>query len=245
MMETKTVGYFDDWNVRFRSGTIAPDSIPGQLGAVVLREIAALPVKKPRFVEIGCGTGWLAEHLTDSDGYFGLDLSPAAIKVAQNRLPQARFVAANFLEWDFKGEKFNVGLLIDSISSFSDQDSAISKMFELLEVSSYFVLTSVNPFVYSRISSVGPPAEGQVRKWLSRIALTALLRRHGFQLVKFYTTMPAGYRGILRWVNSRKNNRMVGTILPEAKMTKAKEMGGLGRYFVVVARKTGKGNYKT
>lgn len=243
-MEAKTVSHFDDWNIRYRSGTIASDSIPGQLGAVVLREIAALPVKQPRFVEIGCGTGWLAEHLTDSDGYFGLDLSPAAIKVAQNRLPQTRFVAANFLDWDFKGEKFDVGLLIDSITSFSDQDSAIGKISELLEMSSYFLLTSVNPFVYSRLSSVGPPGEGQVRKWLSRTALTALLRRHGFQLVKFYTTMPAGDRGILRWVNSGKINRMVETIVPEVKVTKAKEMAGLGRYFIVVAQKIGKGSGK-
>jgi len=62
--------------------------------------------------------------------------------------------------------------------------------------------------------------------------------------MKLYTIMPGGDRGILRWVNSRKINRMVRTIVPEVKVTKAKEMAGLGRYFIVVARKIGKGSYK-
>jgi SAM-dependent methyltransferase len=236
-MESKTVGYFDGWNIRYRSGTIEANSIAGQLGAAVLREIAALPVKNPRFVEIGCGTGWLAERLVGSGVYFGLDLSPAAIKVAQNRIPGARFVAADFLECDFKGENFNVGLLVDSISYFSDQDSAISKIFDLLDDKSHFVLTSVNPFVYSRMSWVGPPAEGQVRKWLSKASLIALLCRHGFEVVKFYTIMPDGDRGILRLVNSRKINGLLEALVPSAIIKKAKESVGFGQYFVVVARK--------
>jgi SAM-dependent methyltransferase len=235
-MTEKERNYWDYWNTQYRSGAIVGESIAGQLGAAVLSEISSLSLTNPRVVEIGCGTGWVAERLIGCGSYLGLDLSRAAIEVARRRVPGGRFVVTDFLEWDSHGELFDIVLLVDSIAYFHDQDSAIAKASRLLDRHGYLILSTVNPFVYSRISWVGPPAEGQVRKWLSRSALHSLLERGSFNLLRSYTVLPAGDRGILWFLNSRRLNLVARLVVPETWIRRAKELCGLGQYRIAVAQ---------
>jgi SAM-dependent methyltransferase len=48
--------------------------------------------KATRVVEVGCGSGTLARHLVD-EGYemVGLDVSPAMVRLARRKVPEARF----------------------------------------------------------------------------------------------------------------------------------------------------------
>jgi ubiquinone/menaquinone biosynthesis C-methylase UbiE len=236
-MKDKEAEYWDYWNTQTRSGVVDPNSYWGRLRALVYREIVSLHLVKPRVVEIGCGTGWIAEGLVGCGSYVGLDLSPKAIEEAQRRVPGAQFLAADVLRWDPQGERFDLVLFIDSLTSFRDQDLAVAKIFELLQPGGYLVLASLNPFVFSRISWVTPPAEGQVRKWLSKADLQAMLKRAGFRVVRFFTAMRAGDRGILRILNSRKLNRLAQMLIPEVWIRRAMEVCGLGQFFIVVARR--------
>jgi SAM-dependent methyltransferase len=231
----KEIGYWDFWNMKSRSGALDPTA--EQVGEVISGEILSLNMPNPRFLEVGCGTGWMAERLVRRGGYLGLDLSPKAIEVAQKRVPGARFCIADFVTWDLKEERFDIVLFVDSIAYFADQSQVVSKAAQLLDHRGYLVLSTVNPFVYSRMSVVGPPAEGQVRKWLSRSALFDLLERGGFSLVRSYTVLPAGDRGILRVLNSRRLNLATQTLLPEIWIRRAKELCGLGQYRIAVARR--------
>jgi ubiquinone/menaquinone biosynthesis C-methylase UbiE len=236
-MKDKEAEYWDYWNTQTRSGVIDPNSYWGQIRALVYREVASLSLVKPQVIEIGCGTGWIAEGLVGCGSYLGLDLSPKAIEEAQTRVPGAQFLAADVLRWDPQGKRFDLVLFIDSLTSFRDQDLAVSKVFELLHPGGYLVLASLNPFVYSRMSSVAPLGEGQVRKWLSRADLQAMLKRAGFGVVKFFTAMRAGDRGILRILNSRKLNRLAQILIPEVWTRRAMEVCGLGQFFIVVAQR--------
>lgn len=240
VMEGQEKRYWDSWNTQRRSGVLERSSIPGQLGTVILREVASLGLEEPRIVEIGCGTGWLAEQLAGHSSYLGLDLSPKAIEEARARVPGARFSAADIHDWDVQDERFDLALMVDAISCFRDQDLAVRKVFQMVEPGGYLVLSTVNPFVYSRISWVGAPGEGQVRKWLTRSALHVLLERGGFQIVRSCTVMPAGDRGILRIFNARKLNRLVQFLIPETAIRRTKEFFGLGQYRIVVARRVNK-----
>ncbi|MBV9673794.1 MAG: class I SAM-dependent methyltransferase [Verrucomicrobia bacterium] len=235
-MGRKEIDFFDKWNRDYRSGEIDANSVTGRLGQAVLGEVSLLPLARRRIVEIGCGTGWLAGELIKLGAYLGLDLSPEAIRIALNRVPDARFVASDLFAWDFKGEQFNVGLLVDSISTFMDQNGCIAKIASILEDKGYFILTSVNPFVYSRMSWVKPPVEGQIRNWLKRPVLRDLLQCHSFEILKFHTILPAGDKGLLRYTNAPKLNRMLGRVFPTSWLVKAKELAGLGQYFIVVSR---------
>jgi SAM-dependent methyltransferase len=230
--------FWDYFAMKYRAGDIDPNSNIGRLAPLIGKEFSLLPVKNPRIVEIACSTGWLAQKVAGhGSSYLGLDISPQSIEIAQRRVPDARFVAVDFLKWDPQGERFDVALFIDSISSFRDQEAALAKVYEMLDRGGYLLLTNTNPVVYSRISWVWPVAEGQVRKWLSRARLEAMLKGAGFRLVKFYTALPDGDRGFLRILNSAKLNRLVGTVIPPAWIRKAKELCGLGQYFIVVAQR--------
>jgi SAM-dependent methyltransferase len=239
MPQNKETSFWDSWNTTHRSGVFDASSTPAQLGAAILREISSLGLTDLRVVEIGCGTGWFAERLVECGGYLGLDLSPKAIEEARRRFPGARFFAADFLSWNSQDELFNVALFVDSIAYFRDQNLAIARASELLDRDGYLVLSTVNPFVYSRMSWVGPPAEGQVRKWLSRAELHALLEAGGFRLLRSYTVMPAGDKGILRVLNTPKINRPAQVVIPAGWIKRAKELCGLGQYRIVVAQRLG------
>lgn len=239
VMKDKETSYWDYWNIRWRSESVESDSVAGRQGATVVTEVASLHLQKPSVIEIACATGWVAELMKGLFGsYLGLDISPKSIEVAaEKRIPGAQFVAADFLSWNLPSTRFDLALFVDSLTTFRDQQVAVAKVFELLAAGGYLILTSINPFVYSRRSTVAPVAEGQVRKWLSRTELRTLLERNGFRVLKFYTIAPEGDRGILSVVNSPRLNRLARLLIPEALIKRAKERCGLGGHFVVVAQR--------
>lgn len=50
-------------------------------------------------VDLGCGSGILAERLTAAGyGVLGVDLSPGMLEIARRRAPSARFVAGSFVD---------------------------------------------------------------------------------------------------------------------------------------------------
>jgi SAM-dependent methyltransferase len=65
---------------------------------VLLRELAADGVGEGLVVDLGCGSGILAEALCNS-GYdvLGIDISPAMIDMARSRVPEARFRCESLL----------------------------------------------------------------------------------------------------------------------------------------------------
>jgi len=233
----REIGWWDDWNTRYRSGPADPASVSGELGQIVHGAVCALGYASPRVVEVGCGTGRFAETLTDVQDYLGLDLSPAAIASARERVPWGRFEAADFHEWTLPDQPFDVAILVDSIAYFRSQDQAVAKLFDLLRPGGHLVLSTVNPFVYGRTSWVGPPGDGQVRRWLSRRDLEQLLVRHRFVMCRYFTVMPAGDRGILRLVNSAKLNTVASQVMPTSWLRKMKEAAGLGQYQIAIAQR--------
>lgn len=67
-------------------------------GELLLRTLAADGVGEGLVVDLGCGTGILAEAVANA-GYdvLGVDLSPAMIEMARRRVPEGRFVCESLL----------------------------------------------------------------------------------------------------------------------------------------------------
>lgn len=65
----------------------------------ILEQLRRAGISEGRIVDLGCGSGQWARALCD-EGYdvFGVDLSDAMVRRARRRVPEARFVAASFLE---------------------------------------------------------------------------------------------------------------------------------------------------
>jgi len=65
----------------------------------LLRILRRAGIRSGRIVEVGCGSGRLARHLTDR-GYqvHGSDVSPAMIRLARRHAPRARFTVASLVD---------------------------------------------------------------------------------------------------------------------------------------------------
>jgi SAM-dependent methyltransferase len=233
---SKESEWWDRWNSRYRAGAIGSVTL-GLCWAVLaaLETLESIPLGS--LLEVGCGTGWFAEYLVGRWEYVGLDLSPAAIEIARNLVPAAHFEQCDFHTWIPPRERFDIILVVDTITSLRDQDLAVEKIADALRPNGWALVTAVNPFVYSRMRRVGPPGDGQVRKWLTKSELHALLKRHSLLPVRSWTVLPGGDMGILRWINAQRLNRPVASVIGEQRLRRAKELLGLGQYRIVVARK--------
>jgi len=229
--------FWNQWNHSHRRHEDIDETTAG-LGDAIVDAVRRVATAEPAILEIGCGTGWLAPRLAALASYYeGWDLSPTAIEMASAHAPDLRFEVRDLRDGLHPHRTFDVVVMVDTIAYFDDQDAAMAVVGRLLAPGGHLVLSTVNPFVYSRISWVGPPGEGQVRNWLTRGELVGLLERHRLEAGETRTILPAGDTGLLRWVNARRLNRPLEALLSRGRITRVKERLGLGQYRLVVARR--------
>lgn len=228
--------WWDEWNTKCRTGKL--DWNEGKVIETLVRTLAALPLpKNQRVLEVGCGTGWLAAALPKHWEYTGYDLSPSAIEAARQRVPGSEFHACDFLEVELEGGQFDGFLSIDTLPHFRDQDYALAKIARTLRPGGWALISTVNPFVYSRLSWVRPAPEGTFRHWLPKRELSQLFKRHGLIPKKSWTILPGGDMGILRFINSDRLNRCAAAIVGKGAIRIIKEAAGLGQFRIMLAFK--------
>jgi 2-polyprenyl-3-methyl-5-hydroxy-6-metoxy-1,4-benzoquinol methylase len=229
--------HYDAWNLRHRQGSFS--EIEGEIqgrGLRVLENLRALDLTDASILEVGCGTGWLTEKLCEFGPVTAIDLSPRAIAVARDRVPDANFVAGDFFAHEFPTSAYDVGVCIETLFYVVDQPRFMEKLASLLKPGGILALTTINKYVYERSSDVRPPAEGQVRQWLSRQDLQELVATH-FEILSIVTIEPRGDQGLLRLTNSYKVNTFLGRVMSQKRLKRAKESLGLGGGIVIMARK--------
>jgi 2-polyprenyl-3-methyl-5-hydroxy-6-metoxy-1,4-benzoquinol methylase len=235
-MISEEQNHWDQWNLhRVQEGLVRERLI---LCEAAVDEVRSLPIKKGgAFLDIACGAGWTSERLHREFDYVGMDLGPESIAAARARVPEARFVTADYVDWEEKPSHYEAILCVDAITCFHQQEAAVAKMHRELKPGGWLVMTALNPMIYSRMSWVGPPGEGQARKWLTRGALHTLLQNAGFILLKSRTVAPGGDTGMLHVINARKVNRLMSVFLGRNGWTRLKEKLQLGQFRIVVAQK--------
>jgi SAM-dependent methyltransferase len=128
-------------------GKFARGSAPGLLRLFRQNEITQGVV-----VDLGCGSGIWARILTDS-GYrvIGVDISPAMIELARQRVPEATFHVQTFLEFPLPacravtalGEVFNY--LFDPRNSLGTLRRVCGRVFEALTPNGLLVFDVAQP----------------------------------------------------------------------------------------------------
>jgi 2-polyprenyl-3-methyl-5-hydroxy-6-metoxy-1,4-benzoquinol methylase len=236
MTATKEQSFWDNWNLeRIEEG---PGEVRLSLTDTVVSEVRKLNLAPgSSLLDVAVGAGWTTERLYRDFEYLGLDLAGASIDATKQRIPDADLEAADFLEWQEPHAHYDLVVCVDAVAYFRDQDLAISKMYRALKPGGWLVISTLNPFVYSRLSWVGPPGEGQVRKWLTRSQFKDLLERNGFDVLRSRTILPTGDHGIWRLINGRKIRKTLSVVGLDAPYEHLKESIGLGQFRVVVARK--------
>ncbi len=239
--------WWDLWNSSYRVKD-DNDAVSGELFARAAATINNLTRNgNCSVLEIACGTGTLSRMLVYSR-YHGLDISPAAIEIAQQKsegfslqaaVRSPSYECADFHEWPLPTEAFDVTICIDAISSIRDQAVAMKKIAQSLRNGGCLVITTINRFVYERIRRTATVRleNGPVAHWLSRGELHDLIRQAGLTIECSETIMPRGNVGVLRLINSPRLNRLFGSPA-KSFFKRLKEKAGLGQYSVVVARKS-------
>jgi len=231
------IAFYDRWNEINRAGQLSNISEEIRIrGLRVLEHIYSSGHQQPRILEVGCGTGWLTELLTDIGTVSAIDLSPRAIEIAAARGIKADLIAGDFFQHAFQEQYYDIGICIETLFYVSDQVEFINKFASLMKPGALVGFSTINKFVYDRRSDIGAPEEGQVRHWLSKSELRKLLAPH-FNLVSIETLEPRGDTGILQLVNSHKVNAVLERIFSHKRVKHAKEKLGLGGGIVIMAQR--------
>jgi SAM-dependent methyltransferase len=227
--------FWNAWNSRHLQEHTLGDAARRR-GQAVLNLVSSLNLRQPHILEIGCANGWLTEQLQLIGTVHGVDLSDASIEEARRRVPGARFEAGDVLEISLPSGSFDLVVSLETLSHVADQRRFVEVAAKVLSSRSHLILATQNRWVYLRRSDVQPPADGQLRRWLTRKELRTLLSQR-FKCLRMPTMEPAGDRGILRLVNSRKLNSILRRFFSQDRIQRMKEYWGFGQTIIVLAEK--------
>jgi ubiquinone/menaquinone biosynthesis C-methylase UbiE len=126
--------------------------------------------KPKRFLEIGCGEGFLLSAVQSSDKW-AVDLSREAIRAAQKKT-SARFCQALVERLPFPSDHFDVVTSVGVMEHFLDIDEALREVARVVKPGGHYVtLTHVKPPYLERVTSkvsefLLPPRPIAFYRWL-------------------------------------------------------------------------------
>jgi SAM-dependent methyltransferase len=190
-----------------------------------------------RILEVGCANGWFTHKLTAFGKVTAIDLADRAVAQAKQRVPAATFFCGDFNHYPFPECSFD---LVVSLETFShiDQAAFLERVATILKPGGHLLLTTQNRYVYLRQVWVKPPADGQLRRWVTIPQLKRMAAPR-FEVRSCFTVEPSGHRGLLRFVNSRKLNALPSFLIGADRLKRFKEWLGLGQTIVLLARNRG------
>src|SRR5262245_37827667 len=211
--ESLTLPTFDAqrqyWDDRW-GNTPVPGPWSVRRGETIIRWLDGLRLPNPSMLDYGCGTGWFTDELSKLGPAMGVDLSPAAIEMAQKRYPRPTFVAANLFELSLRYHQFDVIVSQEVIAHVVDPVEYIGRITSMLKPGGYLVLTTANKTVMDRLAHP-PDSDAHIKRWLGLRDLRQLLHPD-CQLLKHTTIIPRGDRGFLRVANSAKLNAALSVV---------------------------------
>lgn len=185
-------------------------------------------------LEVGCGAGWLCPSLKPFGRVTGTDLSDEVLGKLSERVPEVRFVAGDFLSVDFEEEKFDVIVTLETLSHISDHPAFMAKLASLLKPGGFLMLATQNRPVLEKHNIIQAQAE-QVRRWVDRDELVALLNPH-FEIVSLKTISATANKGAYRLLLGQKPKQVIRAVFGRS-IEDAMASAGLGWTLITLAQK--------
>lgn len=190
--------FWNGWNTANREVSVA--EVSDEQSAVVLRWLDALGRHDLKLIDIGCGTGWLSARLRPYGDVVGTDLADEVLRRSAERYPDVRFRAGDFMSLDFAPASFDVAVSCEVLSHVADQPAFLARIAEILKPGGRLMIATQNRPALMR-NDIPPPAPGQLRHWVDRRELAALLGAE-FEVEELFSITPRFNRGVLRILNS-------------------------------------------
>jgi ubiquinone/menaquinone biosynthesis C-methylase UbiE len=93
-----------------------------------------------RIVDIACGTGWLTRFLRGA--VVGVDQSAAMLRIARERVPEARFVRATVPPLPFEDDSFDLAVAAHIYCHLEDEDVRRRFVSEALRVAPQLIVVA-------------------------------------------------------------------------------------------------------
>lgn len=229
--------FWNEWNTTHREQPHSISYRSRRQAEVLLRWLHSVERRDLEILEVGCASGWFAEQLADYGTVTATDLADELIARAQKRAPHIRFIAGDFAQLDFRSASFDVVVHLEVLSHVANQPAFMAKIAGLLKPGGHLMMATQNAFTLSRLSEVLPPKPGQLRRWVTIGELKRLALPH-FEIRELRSIIVDGDRGILRWVNAPKVNRLASLVLgSQARYDTLKERLGWGHTLMLHAQR--------
>jgi 2-polyprenyl-3-methyl-5-hydroxy-6-metoxy-1,4-benzoquinol methylase len=222
--------FWNKWNSHNRELTL--DEVSVRHRQEVCRWIRTLGRTDLRILEVGCGAGWLCSALAEFGTVVGTDLADEVLARARARWPQISFVPGDFMDLDLG--RFDVVVTVEVLSHVKDQAAFVAKLASHLRPGGLLVLATQNRPVLENYHRIAPPQPGQLRHWVDRDELRALLSA-STQVVDIYSVVPRADFGLWRWIHSRKLNALLRRFVGD-RIERAFEARDMGWSLIAVAR---------
>jgi ubiquinone/menaquinone biosynthesis C-methylase UbiE len=232
--------FWNKWNSATRAETISAvtKAISNRQADLVVSWLKSLGRSDLDIIEIGCGTGWLCSQLRPFGRVTATDLADEALDRARHKLTDVKFVAGDFMALDFGQQCFDVAVSLEVLSHVPDQPAFLHKISRLLRPRGHLIMATQNRRALER-NDVPPPEPGQLRRWVDRGELAALLEPE-FDVLELFSVTPHFNRGVLRLISSRRLHRMASAVslgsLLESIMRRLED-ADLGWTLMALARK--------
>lgn len=225
--------YWDAWNASNREHRQSDVSLDQR--AVVLAWLEKLNRTDLDIIEVGCGAGWLCPSLKPFGRVTATDLSTQVLSRANQRIPDVRFIAGDFMALDIAPASFDVAVTLEVLSHVSDHQAFVEKLDRVLRPGGLLMLATQNRPVLERFNDVAETKPGQLRRWFDQRELEALLAPQ-FKMMRLETITPVASKGPLRLLAGRKAKQLIRAVVGRS-VERVLAGAGLGWTLMALARK--------
>ncbi|MEO9339321.1 class I SAM-dependent methyltransferase [Mesorhizobium sp. SB112] len=225
--------FWNDWNASTREQHL--DEVSFRQAEVVKNWLTTIGRKDLDILEVGCGSCWFCEELSQFGRVTGTDLSNEVLDRAQKRMPHVELVAGDFMDLDFGRDRYDLIVSLEVLSHVEDQPAFMAKLARHLRPGGYLMLATQNRPILQNLNRLPPPGPGQLRHWVDKKELTTLLSRQ-FDVKELFSVTPRANKGIMRIINSRTFNQPIRALVGN-RFDRMKEAMGLGWTLMALSRK--------
>ena len=232
--DTDQRDFWNKWNV---SREETRGRVSTEQREIILRWLDQIGRRNLDIIEVGCGAGWLCADLVKHGRVVGTDLSDDVLARAAQRLPEAEFIAGDFLALDFGDRQFDVVVTLETLTHVPDHPGFMRKCARLLKPQGVLMMATQNKTALEK-NNIPTPERGQYRRWVNHRELTDLMR-DDFEVDEIFSITPKFNRGPLKIVNSERVHRLLRAIGLGAlvdSMTRMQERAWLGWTLMALAR---------
>ncbi|MHB1128304.1 MAG: class I SAM-dependent methyltransferase [Bacillota bacterium] len=176
----------------------------------IMKVLAEKSLKNCRVVELGCGSGTLAKILANK-GYsvHGIDLSPAMIRLAKNKVPKGKFVQGSL--WDASIPECEVVLSIGECLNYEADVPITKALLKALFLRVHSILKPGGIFIFDILCESNPDGKGNIKKftegkgWLVAVEIEETFQRLTRKIITF-RKIESGYRRSAETHHVKKHN---------------------------------------